>query len=672
MKKIASLALAIAFSSVLALNAQPLADDIVIKNDHVELRWGGSPKNYFFRYFYFDGVNILPSSGSTAHPWEVTLLGPKGETPVLQPKFTHYLGGHKDVCEDGKQVATFSWNLVLQDSLWPLTIHIALGPDDDMPRWTMEAELPEGWILTQADYPRITVKRLGDKAKGILPYGYGIEYDMPEDDQLRSCYPSATGMMQMVMMHDGQSTVYFAADDREGCNKYLAMRGSDDQVTFYQEVTTSYEWSEGGHFSLPWGVVMGYNPQNWQKTVSKWYRPFSFTCEWGEKTLAQRKIAPWIKNADLWLRPIDVTPDMLSSLDRALDYYGKGVGLHWYFWQHLPYDTNYPDYFPAKDGFKEAVWNAQKKGARVTPYINGRLWDPANHTYDELNGKDASCRQKDGTLYTEVYSSMVANTVTCPSSPIWQKIMYETNARILSELGTDGVYMDQIGCAASQPCYAKNHSHALGGGSWWPAAYREMLTDIREDLYRGKNLSLSTEENVECYMDLFDMMLVVNSPHNPKTRMIPLFPVVYSDRCVYSGFTYIPWKLNDGSFNYITMKSLLWGSQLGWVSPELLMRDGNKNEQVFLKNLAEFRKKNHDIFFGGNFMDEFAPQGDNPVVDIPNYQKTNVVMGAEWKSVKGKTAYILANMSTQDRTVTAPDGRTVTVPALGAIRINVK
>jgi hypothetical protein len=671
MKKFASILLGLVCGSALTLGAQPLADDIVIRNDHVEMRWGGSPKNYFFRYFYFDGLNILPSSGSTAHPWEVTLLGPKGETPVLQPKFTVYKGGHAEE-KDGVQTATFIWNMVLDNAQWPLTIHISLGPDDEMPRWTMEAELPEGWILTQADYPRITVKRLEGETKGILPYGYGVEYDMPTSDQLRSCYPSATGMMEMVLMHNGKSTVYFAADDREGCNKYLGMKGEKDKVTFYQSVTTSYAWSEGGHFELPWGALMGYNPQNWQETVTKWYRPFSFTCQWGEKTLAQRQIASWIKNADLWLRPIDVTPEMLSSLYRALDYYGKGVGLHWYFWQHLPYDTNYPDYFPAKEGFAEAVKKAQKMGARVTPYINGRLWDPANHTYDEWNGKDASCRQKDGSLYTEVYSSMVANTVTCPSSPIWQKIMYDTNAQILSELKTDGVYMDQIGCAASQPCYAENHSHAPGGGGWWPAAYRQMLTDIRAGLYKGKNLSLSTEENVECYMDLFDMMLVVNSPHNPATRMIPLFPLVYSDRCIYSGFTYVPWKLNDGSFNYITMKSLLWGSQLGWVSPELLMRDVNRNEQLFLKNLAEFRKGQHDIFLGGNFLDEFIPEGDNPVIDIPNYQKTNVVMGAKWKSVKGKTVYVLANMSTQDRTVTGPDGKTVTVPALNAVRINVK
>ena len=246
------------------------------------------------------------------------------------------------------------------------------------------------------------------------------------------------------------------------------------------------------------------------------------------------------------------------------------------------------------------------------------------------------------------------------------------NDRILTELGTNGVYIDQIGCAASVPCYAPNHDHAPGGGQWWPESYRKMLTDIRKDLYGTKNLAITTEENVECYMDLFDMMLVVNSPHTPYVKMIPLFPLIYSDRCVYSGFTYVPWKLNDGSFNYITMKSLLWGSQLGWVSPELLMRDENHNEQVFLKNLAEFRKGQHDLFLGGNFIDEFIPGGDNPVVNIPNYQKTNVVMGAQWLSTKGRGAYILANMSTTDRTVTLPDGKQVTVKALSALRFNIK
>ena len=259
--------------------------------------------------------------------------------------------------------------------------------------------------------------------------------------------------------------------------------------------------------------------------------------------------------------------------------------------------------------------------------------------------------------------------MTCPSSPIWQNVQYDLNRRILSELGTDGIYIDQIGCAASEPCYAEHHSHPKGGGSWWPEAYREMLTKIRTELYDSKHI-MTTEECVECYIDLFDMMLVVNSPHSPGIKMVPLFPVLYSDRCIYSGFTYVPWKLNDGSFNYITMKSLLWGSQLGWVSPELLMRDENRVEQEFLKTLAEFRKGQHDLVLGGRFIREFAPAGDNPVVDIPNYQKTNVVMGAEWVSVKGRRAYMLVNMSAEDHTVELPDGQTLTVKAYSAQRVN--
>lgn len=250
------------------LNAQALPDDIVLKNDHVELRFGGSEKNFFFRYFYFDGVNILPSTGSVTHPWEVTLLGPNGENPTLQPKFTYYKGGKFEE-KDGVQKATFTWNLVIEAQKWPLNISVTLAPDDDMPHWTMDASMPEGWILTQADYPRIMVKRLKGEAKGILPYGYGAEYDMPTNSQLQMRYPSVTGMMEMVMMHNGESTVYFAAEDTLGCNKLLTMKGEGNNVVFYQSAITSYAWSEGGHFQLPWSVVMGYNPENWQKTAVK-------------------------------------------------------------------------------------------------------------------------------------------------------------------------------------------------------------------------------------------------------------------------------------------------------------------------------------------------------------------------------------------------------------------
>lgn len=641
--------------------------DLVLKNDRVELVFRGG-ENFLFKAFRSEGADMLPPDGSATHPWQLVYRGPNGENPTLMPRWGYYKGG--EYREEGDTSSlVFTWEMVLDAGpRRPVRMIVSLARDSQLPEWRIEADVPRGWVVTETEFPRIAVKR-PEGAKGILPVGYGTEYTMGASGRLQSRYPSCTGTMQLVLMHHAGGTAYFAALDKGGSGKMLRMQSEGGSVIFVQQVTASYGWTDRERFALPWPAVLGFSRDGWQATALKWYRPFTFETQWGARTLAQRPIAQWVRNADLWLRPADAKPSTMESLRKALKYYGRGVGLHWYYWHRHPFDTNYPDYFPEQPGFREMVAEAQRLGAYVTPYINGRLWDPATKSYAERGGKDASCRKPDGTLYTEVYSSKVLNTVTCPASATWQEILREVNRQMLTDLKTDGVYMDQIGCASSEPCYALNHGHAPGGGDWWPAAYRKLLEGMRRDFYT-KEQAMTTEENAECYIDLFDMMLVVNSPHDSHTRMVPLFPLIYADRCIYSGYTYVPWRINDGSLNFMTMKSLLWGSQLGWVNPELLMRDDSRREALFLKNLAEFRRKQHDLFLGGRFLGEIVPAGDNPLQEIPRYETTPVVLAAEWESVSGKRVYLVVNMGETERTVTLPDGKEVNVKALGALRID--
>ncbi|MDE7386663.1 MAG: glycoside hydrolase [Muribaculaceae bacterium] len=644
------------------------AGDIVLANENASLTFGGG-NDFQFKEFNMSGKNLLPANGSTTYPWQLTYRGPVGENPQLRPQWGVYRGT-EITDRDGVPAVKATWDMVLDDTpRWPVTVTVALADDAAMPSFYIDASLPEDWVITDVEFPRITFKQIKG-GKAIMPIAYGCEYNLSREGQLQTRYPSVTGSMQLMMMHDpagNEGTVFFAPRDADGGNKVMRMKMEGDNVTFQQEVTANYDWSKGGKFSLPYAVEAGYNPAGWQQTALEWYRPWVLDTKWAAKNVRDRHIAPWVEHADMWLRPGDVDEATMAAVREALKYYGKGVGLHWYYWHNYPFDTHYPEYFPAKPDFKEMIAEAQQMGAHVTPYINGRLWDPATASYKAENAKEASCRKPDGTLYTEVYSSKVLNTVTCPASQLWQDKLHYLNRHILDSLGTDGVYMDQIGCAAAEPCYADNHGHGKGGGSWWPEAYRKVLTDMRESFYTPDQ-AMTTEENAEPYIDLFDMMLVVNSPHVSYMRMVPLFPLIYSDRCVYSGFTYVPWKINDGSLRYMTMKSLLWGSQLGWVEPKLLMNEANRNEALMLKNLAKFRKDNHDIFFGGRFMAEFTPGGDNPTFDVPNYQPTPVVMGAEWTDVKGKRFYIVANMSDTDRKVTLPDGKSIKVKAFDAAK----
>ena len=314
----------------------------------------------------------------------------------------------------------------------------------------------------------------------------------------------------------------------------------------------------------------------------------------------------------------------------------------------------------------------QGMGTHIIPYINGRLWDPANKSYKELNGKDASCRAADGCLYTETYGSMVPNTVTCPSTKIWQDIIYDLSQRIQNELGTNGLYIDQVGAARGVPCYAKNHPHPAGGGEFWHSSYRTLIGKVREGLKPGN--VIMTEENSECYLDLFDMMLLVNTPQGPNCRQVPLFALIYSDRVLAVCYLYYPLtERTDGlTFRWKNVMGLLWGSQLGWTKPELVMAPEARTEAEFLREMVRFRKQQHDLIYGGRFMREVFPTGDNPMLEIPGMMDSPAVRGAEWVGPKGNRAILMVNMDDKPHNVLLDNGKELKMRPLQCVRMDMK
>ena len=442
--------------------------------------------------------------------WKITFLGPQGECPEFTPDYARYQGC--TVSDDGLNTELL-WNITL-DRQESNEVRVNVRRSGELLMWSISADIPNGWIVSEIEFPIIKVAR-DEGSKAVLPMGYGAEFDIPTDGgSLSTRYPSVTGGMQFVLTYSDKGSYYFASQDKSGAGKYFLIKGTENELTFSQKVTTSYAWTSEGHFELPWSTAFAFNEASWDETLLKWYRPFVLSTQWGQTALRDRNVAKWIQDADVWIRPKNMFPEVIDGVRKAVDYYDKGLGVHWYHWHNYAYDTMYPEYLPAKPGFKEMVAEVQAKGAHVTPYINGRLWDPANDSYKEKQGYLASCRKKDGSLYTEIYpTSNVPNTVTCPSSPIWQGIIHSLTDSLLHSIGTDGVYIDQISAAASEPCYALNHPHAPGAGSWWPESYRKLLNELHREVFTAGQ-AVTSEENAEVYMDLFDMLLIVNTPRS--------------------------------------------------------------------------------------------------------------------------------------------------------------
>lgn len=111
----------------------------------------------------------------------------------------------------------------------------------------------------------------------------------------------------------------------------------------------------------------------------------------------------------------------------GLQPYGLDIGLHWYEWHAIKFDTKYPDYFPVRAGFEDAVAALQPLGVRIHPYINGRIWDISTPTWTQDNGtlvavKTVKQRLDDGnlTIPHESYGSGATFAVACPSMAYWQ------------------------------------------------------------------------------------------------------------------------------------------------------------------------------------------------------------------------------------------------------------
>ena len=659
-------------ASLLALGGLQAQDVCVLDNGKVRAVFNGGD-TFRVEEIVMDGQKIAGKGSSTL--WHITCLGPGGETPVFRPKHGKYQGA---VASREGEVSslTFTWDMRFDYSgkVYPFRAIISLPDNADRLFFGLEAELPEGWWVTETDYPELTLGKPED-AKIITTGGWGVEYPLTSVKKT-ALYPTTSCSMQFVLVHNGEGALYFGTEDPSGSGKSYNVDGNG-ALNLSLSVPASEAWTTEGTFTLPFAANIGFDKEGWEHAVNHWYKPYSYTLPWGgeERKIKNRldTLSPWLQETDGWVR-VKTVEDEFTALDKAADMFGPHLSVHWYWWHQIEYDTHYPDYLPARPGFAERVAQIHKKGVHVTPYINGRLWDPKADSYLRDGGLSASARKQDGTLYTELYgTSGVVNSVTCPYTQIWHDKLCALVDSLQAKFDVDGVYIDQIACAQLRPCWNPSHGHPLGGGGFWREGYSRILGDIHDEKLRPGGM-VSSEENGEPYSDLFDMMLLVNSLNfGGYTRIVPVFPLVYSDRVVTSAFTYLPEVIeagDPGTYRFAFAKALLYGSQPGWVRAFVITDPKYVAEAAFFKNLMDFRGTIHDIVLGGEFVREFTPGGKNPRRKFVKYWEETVVMGAEWKDREGNPAWILVNTDSKPHKVKLPamaPVKHITVPASGAI-----
>ncbi len=367
----------------------------------------------------------------------------------------------------------------------------------------------------------------------------------------------------------------------------------------------------------------------------------------------------WMRELPAWAMTGGPVSECVPRVRAFAQTVGVPVGFHWYNWHQIPFDNDYPHYFPPKEGFIEGVAQLKTAGVYPMPYINGRLWDTHDQGAEDWQFTQtalaAATKDEQGKPYVESYSSKESDgssvklAVMCPATSLWQNQVRDIVLRLFRECGVSGVYIDQIAAAQPRLCFDAAHGHDLGGGHWWTQGYWAMLSAIRAA--KPVECMLTTECNAEPYIKWFDGYLTW---HWQEQNMVPAFPAVYGGAIQMFGRAYRGGPSQDLAHRMKAGQQLVFGEQIGWFGPEVIERpDSGK----FLHDCTQLRWRLKDYFYRGHMARPPRLTGQIPTVTA-DWQwhgewpiTTDAVMTGAWQlPAKNKVVLLFANVS--DRPLT--------------------
>lgn len=470
-------------------------------------------------------------------------------------------------------------------------------------------------------FPQVGVADLGTNGAVLFPRGPGeVQRGVwSRPFVYQGNYPDGWCGMQFVAAYRENDTgLYVATHDPFGGTKQLVLR-SDPAV---RALRVSFEHPApdmgvpGAGFELEgeavWQLLRGdwfdaaVIYRDWVRNHAKW---------WPRLSREGRADTPrWARELGVWTMTGGAPGECVDRVRKFREFLGIPLGFHWYNWHEVPFDNDYPHYFPTKDGFIGGVAALKRADVYPMPYINGRLWDSHDRGAEDFQfssvARQAVTKKEDGSPHLEQYGSKETNGqpvslgVMCPSTPLWRNTVSNIVIRLLGECGTSSVYIDQVAAAAPKLCMDPTHGHPLGGGHWWTESYWRMLRDIRLAMPRGT--MLTTECNAEPFIHCFDAYLTW---HWQFDGQVPAFPAVYGGAIQTFGRAYRGGATKDLALRMKAAQQLVFGEQLGWLDPDVVKEPQNAD---FFRQLARIRAELSPYFYTGQMARPPRLLGDIP------------------------------------------------------------
>jgi len=508
-----------------------------------------------------------------------------------------------------------------------------------LPAWTIEVDSRgEGLDVVEVEYPLVRTCAVGGDASDdslTWPYWRGAGRLIPNPARNgpgSGTYCSGRGMMHWLDLYDdvgGGRGLYLGAEDDTWLTGALRADGNPDAGAVELALSKMPRIGPGETWSSA-AFRCGLHEGDWHAGADI-YRA------WIDRHIEYRP-RQWVVETDGWLgrgRGTKFLQDIPAHYRLA-----RNLGLNYVeFWGQMMVGLTagaggcnrlyFPDpRYGTEKEFAQAIRYVRQAGGHIGFYTNGQAWNPRypklRREYEGLLPEDVfipdwereyhryGLVRPDGG-YVPQYAKPSADDpypgaffLMCPSTEGWPRYLrHYIVGKYVKQYGVDAMYIDQVGAATAQWCFAPDHGHKEVGA--WTTGHMENFRRIREEGQGHEpQFALATEGFGDCYGRDVDMFLISPTSANPMPDSYPgLLRYTLPDRVCLDG--YANGNPAQKADREILNEVFLFGNRFDMFprSPETM---------AYFRKVLALRQQVGPLLYRSRFMDDVGLDKSSPRV----------------------------------------------------------
>jgi hypothetical protein len=513
--------------------------------------------------------------------------------------------GNVDISNNGSYctvVFSSPSNPGLPDSL---TAILSVSVNGAKSQWDLSVSgISDDYTLTRVNFPKFKIKAESNDNFLVPKYsGKSIPNPHANNIDVELNYPRGwSATLPFLSYYNDSYGIYLGYHDPGASTKSFIVKAESNYVKFYGKINIPDKTLAGNDWELPGVFELDLYEGNWYDAAMIYKEWTSAAADyWPQMTQERMQRQNEMGRTGAWGYFEADTAYPMSSIENkflSFDNFFSGIptGIHWYRWNYVQFDNDYPDYFPERSGMTEMLEDLhQNSDVYVMPYINGRLYDTDLPDYN-TNGYPFSTKDENGDILWQEFSGNIF-AVMCPTQTPWQNILIDAADQLTDRIGSDAIYLDQVCAAGPTECMDMAHGHTLGGGHWWRDGYNEMFERIRDSIPAGKFVTV--EGGTDYLADDVDGFLTDGWT---TTYLVPAFQAIYGGKVQFFGTSTWTSNYHNQSFYCKLSQAFVNNIQPGRFSLWIVFDEDADLARPFVRDIATMRYKLRNFMSFGSML----------------------------------------------------------------------